>query len=172
VGLRAPNISAFKVTSDNFYCFYIDFSPLIHELWTILCDSGLARTAQMRALKHIQEHVISQCLQWPLPIFTVFTWFLPLIDEFWTILCDSGLVRMAWMRALKQCGSVLHSIHDALPILCLNFHFILFLFSCFYSIWWSICVSHVSWAWLVELACISRVIMSSTGRAHQVHVGN
>jgi len=63
MGLRAPNISAFKVTSDNFYCFYIDFSPLIHEFWTVLCDSGLVRTAQMRALKRVQERVIFRHLR-------------------------------------------------------------------------------------------------------------
>ena len=88
-----------------------------------------------------------------LPIFTVFTRFSPLIDEFWTVLCDSGLVRMARMRALKWCESVLHYIHGALPILCLNFHFLLFLFSCFYSIW-GVFVCHMSHVWqarLVEL---------------------
>jgi len=51
MGLKAPNISAFKVSSAIIYCFFIDISPLIDEVLTILCDSGLVRTAKIRALK-------------------------------------------------------------------------------------------------------------------------
>jgi len=89
-GLRAPDILAFKATPDNIYCFYIDFSPLIHEVCTVLCDSGLVRTAQMRAFKPDQEHVIFRHLRWPLPIFTVLTrfftinwWILDRFAQFW-----------------------------------------------------------------------------------------
>ena len=44
-------------------------------------------------------------------------------------------------------GFHIGSIHDAFLILSLDIIFLFF----FYSIWWSNCVSHVWWAWLVEL---------------------
>jgi len=55
--LRAPDIFAYKATSTKVYCFYTDFSPLIDEIWDVLCNSGLDRTAQMRALKGSQGNV-------------------------------------------------------------------------------------------------------------------
>jgi len=37
----------FKVTSEEFYSFYTDSSPLIDEFWTILCDSGLVKLHEL-----------------------------------------------------------------------------------------------------------------------------
>jgi len=72
MGLRAHNISVFKVTSAKIYCFYTDFSPLIDEFWTVLCGSGLVGMAQMGALKRVSERLIFRCLRRPPPTFTVF----------------------------------------------------------------------------------------------------
>ena len=55
MGLRTPDISAFKVTSAKIYSFYTHFSPLIDEFWAVLCNSGLVRTVQMRALIQIKD---------------------------------------------------------------------------------------------------------------------
>ena len=82
--------------------FYIDFSPLIHEFCTVLCNSGLFRTTQMRVLKCVQEHVIFRCLRWPSPIFTVFTWCFTIN---WWILDRFAQFWPCWNRAnegLKQ----------------------------------------------------------------------
>jgi len=53
MGLSSHDISTFKASSANIYCFYTDSSPLIDEFWTVLCDSGLVRTAQIMALKQV-----------------------------------------------------------------------------------------------------------------------
>jgi len=63
MGQRAPDISAFKVTSAKIYCFYTDFSPLIDEFWTVLCNSGLVRTARMGALKRVSDCLIFRHLR-------------------------------------------------------------------------------------------------------------
>jgi len=65
MGQRAPNISTFKATSAKIYCFYRDFSPLLDEFWTVLCNSGLVRTARMGALKRISEHLTFRRLRQP-----------------------------------------------------------------------------------------------------------
>jgi len=53
MGLSAHNISMFLLTSTNTYYFYSDYSPLIDGFWTVLCDSGLVKNAQVRALKRV-----------------------------------------------------------------------------------------------------------------------
>jgi len=60
--------------ANNFFISVLEIwnTPYYHEFWSISCDFGLVRNAQIRALKWVWEHIIFRCFWWPLPTFTIF----------------------------------------------------------------------------------------------------